>query len=117
MLRMIAIAFGVIMIFVGIIGFLPTFVQDGLLFGYFEVNALHNMIHIVTGVLAIMASTSLYYTRLFFQVFGVVYLLVAILGFVLRGDLFVMHVNTADNFLHVAIAAFSLYLGFLFKRA
>ncbi len=64
-----------------------------------------------------MAATSVYYTRLYFKIFGIFYGLVAILGF-FRHDLYLMHVNTADNFLHVGIALVSLYLGFAakFKR-
>lgn len=112
MLRMIAILFGIAFIFAGIAGFMPSFTPNDLLFGYFMVNTMHNVIHLVSGVIAIMAATSVYYTRLFFKVFGIVYGLVAIVGFI-RSDLFIMHVNTADNFLHLGIAIVALYLGFV----
>lgn len=116
MLRILGIVFGIVMIFVGVVAFFPSFNPNGLLFGYFEVNTMHNIVHIVTGVLAIMAATNDRYIRLFFQIFGIVYAIVAILGFARNGDLFMMHVNTADNLLHVGIAIISLYLGFMFKR-
>lgn len=116
MLRFFGILFGVVFIFVGVAGFLPSFNPNGLLLGYFEVNSMHNFVHIVSGVIAIMAATSYRYTKLFFQVFGILYGVVAILGFARGGDLFMMHMNTADNFLHLVIAAVALYLGFLFKR-
>lgn len=116
MLRFFAILFGIVFICVGVAGFLPSFNPNGLLLGYFEVNMMHNIVHIVSGVIAIMAATSYRYARLYFQVFGIVYGLVAILGFVTGGDLMMMHVNTADNFLHVFIAVVALYLGFLFKK-
>jgi hypothetical protein len=51
---------------------------------------------------------------LFFKVFGVVYALVAVLGFV-SGDqplLGLIAHNTADLWLHVVIAAVSLWIGF-----
>jgi len=116
MLRFFAILFGIVFICIGVAGFLPSFTPNGLLLGYFEVNTMHNFVHIVSGVIAIMAATSYRYTKLYFQIFGIVYGVVAILGFARGGDLFMMHVNTADNVLHVIIALAALYLGFLFKR-
>lgn len=115
MLRIIGVLFGIAFIFVGIAGFLPHFIQNNLLFGYFEVNAMHNLVHIVSGVIAIMAATSYYYIKLYFRVFGVVYALVAILGFFNNGNLYIMHVNLADNLLHVVIALVALLLGFFVR--
>lgn len=117
MLRIIAIVFGVVFIFVGVAGFLPVFWSNGLLFGYFEVNVVQNIMHIITGVLAIMAATSAYYARLFFQIMGIVYTIFAMLGF-WRSDVLMMPTNTADNILHLVIAVIALYLGFAakFKR-
>ena len=54
----------------------------------------------------------------FFKIFGVVYGLVAVLGF-FAGDqplLGIIAHNMADMWLHVAIAAVSLYLGFGMKE-
>jgi hypothetical protein len=54
---------------------------------------------------------------LYFQVFGVVYGLVTVVGF-LQGDtvLGLIGVNMADNVLHLAIAAVALYAGFGMKE-
>lgn len=118
MVRVLAVLFGIAMIFAGVAGYgvMPQFVENGLLLGYFEVNAVHNLIHIITGVIAIMAATSFKYSKLFFIVFGIIYAVVAIFGFVNDGDLYVMHVNMADNYLHVGIAVISLLIGFSAKR-
>ena len=115
MLRMIAILFGIVFIFSGVAGFLPTFTTNDFLFGIFEVNSMHNIVHLVTGVLAIMAATSYRFTRIYFTAFGIIYLIVAIVGFLRRGDLFIMHLNMADNILYVVIAVLSLFLG-LYKK-
>lgn len=115
-LRIIAVIFGIAFIFVGVAGFIPAFMINDYLFGFFEINAMHNFVHIISGVIAIMAATSYRYTRLYFQIFGVIYALVAILGFWRNGDLFMMHVNMADNFLHTGIAVVALYLGFATKQ-
>jgi hypothetical protein len=116
MLRIIAILFGIGFIFAGVAGFLPQFISDGLLFGLFEVNTMHNIVHLVSGVLAIMAATSYKYAKLYFQIFGVIYAIVAIVGFWKGGDLYIMHMNMADNILHTGIAVIALYLGFSTKK-
>lgn len=118
MLKIMAILFGIAFIFAGVAGFIPTFYINDLLLGYFEVNTMHNIIHIVSGVIAIMAATNYLFALWYFRIFGLVYGLVAILGFVFHGDLsfMMMHVNTADNILHVVIAIVALYLGFVFKK-
>lgn len=115
LIRIIAILFGIAFIFVGVAGFLTIFMIDGLLFGLFQVDSMHNMVHIATGVLAIMASTSRAMTKLFFQVFGVIYIVIAIWGF-WKGDLIMMPVNMADNIFHLVVGLVSLYLGFSIRK-
>ena len=118
MIRIITLLFGIAFIFAGVAGFMPSFMQDNLLLGYFEVDAIHNMVHLIAGILAIMSLTSYVYARLYLQIFGVIYGILAIIGFVYSGDLgfMMLHVNTADNFLHLAIAVVALYFGFAFKK-
>ena len=120
MLKKIAVAFGVVFLLVGILGFVPGITQDGHLLGIFHVNPAHNMVHIITGIGAIACGlASAHAAQLFFRIFGVVYGLVAILGF-MAGDqaLFGLIANNrADAWLHTAIAAVSLYLGFGVREA
>lgn len=110
MIRSFAILFGIAFIFAGVAGFMPSFTTNNLLFGFFEVDSMHNFVHIASGVVAIMAATSYKYTKLYFLIFGIVYALVGVLGFARGGDLFMMHVNMADNFLHIGIGVVSLLL-------
>lgn len=112
MLRMIAILFGIAFIFAGVAGFMDIFMKDGMLFGFFMVDTLHNMVHIITGVIAIMAATSFQFTKLFFMVFGIIYTIVAIWGFWTGGDLMIMQVNEPDNMLHLVVGVLAIYLGF-----
>lgn len=111
MIRIIAILCGVAFIFVGVGGFLATFKSNGLLFSLFQVDTVHNVVHILTGVIAIMAATTHRSAKRFFQIFGFLYLIAALIGF-WRGDLLIMPVNTADNVLHIAFAVLFLFLGF-----
>lgn len=116
MLRFIAILFGIALIFAGVAGYLPMFTKDNLLLGYFEVDSMHNLFHIASGVLAIMAATNYDATKLFFKLFGLLYTAIAIWGFWTNGDLVIMHVNLADNILHIVIGVIAIYLGFTSAR-
>lgn len=118
MLKRIAVAFGVIFVAAGVLGFVPAFVTDGRLLGLFEINNLHNLVHLVTGILAIVVGVmSERASRMFFRIFGVIYALVALLG-VYSGNeplLGLIANNTADVVLHAVIAVIALYLGFVQK--
>lgn len=117
-LKNIALGFGVILVLVGLSGYIKPLAPNGMLLGLFMIDPLHNLVHITTGVLAIVAALmGIRYTKLFFQIFGLVYALVTISGFVTGHALFVlMPVNMADNLLHIAISAISLYFGFVYKE-
>jgi hypothetical protein len=116
MLKTMAKVFGYVLLLVGVLGFIPGATNDGLLLGIFEVNTLHNIIHLVTGAVALYAAMQAddKAARTYFQVFGIVYALVAILGFV-YGDNAILGLvasNMADTWLHVVIAVVALYMGF-----
>ncbi len=105
--------FGWIILIVGIAGFIPGIVSTtGLELGIFQVDAMHNIVHILTGLIALMVAPSLGSTKTFFKIFGVVYAIVTILGFVNGGMVLGMMMNMADNILHVIITLFALYYGF-----
>lgn len=116
MLKKMAMVFGIIFLVIGVLGFIPgVTTSDHLLLGIFKVNAAHNVVHILSGLVALwvsMASDGA--SKVYFQVFGVVYLLVAVLGFTYGDNDIVGLVssNMADTWLHVVIAAAALYLGF-----
>jgi uncharacterized membrane protein len=114
MVRIAARIFGIVFLLIGILGFFPVFTPNNNLLGIFEVNTVHNLIHILSGLAALAGSTSYAYSRLYFQVFGVVYGLVTLLG-VFYGNSALLGIvahNVADIFLHAVITAGALYLGF-----
>lgn len=116
MVKTLAFVFAVVFLLVGILGFVPGVVVDGKLLGIFLIDPIHNIIHLASGVAALIAAISgAKYAKMYFQVFGVVYALVTILGFALGGNLILIMVNMADNILHLAIAVASLYIGFGMK--
>lgn len=115
MLNKIAIIFGIIMLIIGVLGFIPDAAPQGYLLGLFHINLPHNLIHILTGAISLYCGLSGgKASRIFFQVFGIVYGIVAILGFFYesRPILGFIANNMADNILHVVIALAALYLGF-----
>ncbi len=103
----------VVLILVGLLGF----VQDPIL-GIFEVDNIHNIVHLLSGIVGLLAvSSGESYARLYLIIFGIVYALVTILGFVNGGSILgLFTVNDADNYLHAAIALVCLGVGFGGKK-
>jgi len=114
-LKLAAILFGIVFLLVGILGFFPSLAPNEMLFGIFHVNTAHNLVHLLSGAIALLCGmSSTHVSRLYFRIFGLVYALVAVLGFVQgEGNLLgLISNNMADAWLHAAIAAVSLTFGF-----
>jgi len=124
MLKTLGYVFGAVFLLVGVLGFVPAFSpehSDGMrhLLGLFMVGGVHNVIHLLSGAAAVLgASKGEKYAQLYFRVFGAVYALVTVVGFI-QGDtvLGLIHVNAADNFLHLVLAVAILGVGFGLKPA
>ena len=111
--------FGATLLLVGLVGFaadagfdVGSDIDGDKLLGIFEVSGIHNLVHIASGALLLAASPKRASARLVALAFGVVYLLVAIVGFI-QGDnvIGLIPVNSADNFLHVAISVLGIAAG------
>ncbi|HEX3099390.1 MAG TPA: DUF4383 domain-containing protein [Patescibacteria group bacterium] len=100
---------GVVFIVLGLLGF----INDPIL-GIFDVNALHNIINLAAGVLAlIFASKGESQARTFALVLGVIFALLTILGFMTgNGNMLGLIANNmADTVLHLVLAVIFLFLG------
>jgi Domain of unknown function (DUF4383) len=113
-----ALLFGAVLLAVGVVGFAVdgSFDTGGGIEGdellLFEVNGWHNLVHIASGVLGLALARSRPGARLFALGFGAVYLVVTVWGFVDGSSVLgLLTVNTADNFLHLAIALLGLGAG------
>jgi Domain of unknown function (DUF4383) len=114
-----ALVVGVALVAVGIVGFFysaafgtPGEVSPVL--GLLDVNGWHNVVHLATGALGLAAVGSAAYARTYALALGVVYIVVAVWGFVIGSGeaiLTIVPVNTADNFLHLAIGVLGLATG------
>jgi hypothetical protein len=108
-----AVVVGATLVVAGIIGFFynATFTSDesvrDAVFGLLDVNGWHNVVHILTGVLGLIAfRAGVRSAWTYALALGVVYLVVAAWGFVVGdGDsiLSIVPVNTEDNILHLLI--------------
>jgi hypothetical protein len=88
-------------------------VQGDLFLG-FEVNAIHNLIHVASGLLLLAASPRRASARAVAVGFGLVYGVVAIIGLVDGEDVLgLIPINSADNLLHVALAALGIITGLI----
>ncbi len=115
--QLFALVFGVVYLLVGLVGFAVTgfdqFAEptnEKLI--VFAINPLHNIVHIAVGALFLAGSRTHDSAKSTNLLIGVVYLLVALLGFL--GVQFVeelVNLNSADNFLHIATSLLALYFG------
>lgn len=108
MARTILLLLGIVLTGVGVLGFF----NDPLL-GIFEVDTLHNIVHLGSGVLALIFAGNIESSQLYGKIMAAVYGLMTLAG-VLSADSEVlgMSMNTADNVLHLAFTLSFLYVGF-----
>ena len=121
--RLYAVVMGAVLTVAGIVGFFynahfgsgsDVFGNDTSVkvFGILAVNGWHNVVHLLTGILGLLAAG--YAARLYAFGLGAVYIVVAVWGFIIgSGDsiLTIVPVNTADNFLHLAIGVLGILAG------
>src|SRR5215207_10013570 len=111
---------GLALLLAGVFGFISDSSFDtgdgvqGDLFLGFEVNAIHNLIHVASGLVLLAASPKPLSARAVALGFGLVYGLVAIIGLIDGEDVLgLIPINPADNVLHVALAALGVITGLL----
>ena len=116
-----ALGFGLVLVGAGLLGFFyeSTFTSDESVrepvLGILDVNGWHNVVHLATGALGLLAYTAgAYAARTYAFGLGAVYVLVAVWGFIVGdGDsiLSIVPVNTEDNVLHLVIGLTGLAAG------
>ncbi len=110
--KKLALVFGVVFALVGVIGLLGGFGIVGPS-GIFSTDSIHDWVHIISGVAFLIVAFAVpMHSSMAMKVFGVVYLLVGVLGFFGSPVLGFLEVNSADNFLHIVLGAVILWAGF-----
>lgn len=120
-----ALLVGIVFILVGILGFIPGIVsnhdslfigQDGdsKLLGLFQINYLHNIVHLLFGV-GVLAARTHSASRAYLLYGGAAYLLVLVFGLVVdkSSDANFINLNSADNVLHAALGIGMIALGMI----
>ncbi len=123
---------GLTFLLVGIAGFIPgitTNLYDGLefaghdgdaeLLGIFQVSVLHNLVHLLFGIVGLSLARTPDGSRVFLIAGGATYLVLWIYGLVIDRDSSANFVplNNADNWLHFALGAGMLTLGIALSRS
>ena len=129
-IRTVTLIVGVVFLLVGVLGFIPgitahfdtiTFAghnSQAKLLGLFQVSILHNIVHLLFGVVGVAAARTAAAARSYLIVGGVIYLVLWIYGLVIdksSGANFVP-VNNADNWLHLVLGIGMIGLGAALAR-
>lgn len=121
--RLVGAVFGVVYLLVGIAGFFVTTdvsfaATDGRPLVVFDVNPLHNVVHLLIGAALLVASRTVGSAKAVNTTVGAVYLLVGIVGLFLVGSAAnILALNGADNVLHFASAILLLGVGLSADRS
>jgi hypothetical protein len=108
---------GAVLLVAGIIGFFysAAFGTPGnvdAVLGILDVNGWHNLVHIASGALGLLAFASgPAASRTYALAFGAIYIVVAIWGFIIGSGesiLTLIPVNTEDNILHLILGVLGL---------
>ena len=118
---------GAVFLLVGVLGFIPGITthydsmtaaghhSNAMLLGLFNVSILHNVVHLLFGVAGILMARSARLARSYLLGGGAIYLVLFVYGLVVDHDSSANFVplNTADNWLHLALGAGMIALGAL----
>lgn len=116
MAKTLAIVFGLVFVLVGILGFMGSGIAGPM--GIFQTNMLHDLVHLLFGIIllavAFMAPGS---SAKWLKILGVVYLLLAVLGFLLIPSggmlLGLVLMNSNDHWLHAILGIVLVLAGMM----
>jgi hypothetical protein len=129
--RTVTLAVGAVFLLVGIAGFIPGITSnydslqfaghksDAKLIGIFEVSVLHNIVHLLFGVVGLAAARTARSAASYLVGGGVVYAVVWLYGLLVgqESQANFVPLNTADNWLHFLLAVGMIALGAVALRA
>ncbi|GGH44226.1 DUF4383 domain-containing protein [Microbacterium album] len=125
-----ALIYGIVFLIVGLGGFIPGLTtnieslefaghgSEAMLMGIFQVSILHNVVHLLYGVVGVAAAKAFGASKHYLIWGGAVYGVLWLYGLVVPHDHDANFVplNTADNWLHFVLAVTMIALGVLLGR-
>lgn len=117
-MRYAALVVGIVLLLFGSLAAFPSLSPDGRFLGVFQVDPLQNLMHLLTGFVALIAGAgSKFGARMSLRVLGIFYAILAVIGFFTAGALLlgVMAHNRADAWLHLGIGLYSLFFGYVWS--
>lgn len=129
-LRSAAMAVGAVFLLVGVLGFIPGVTtgydsmqfagheSEALLLGIFQVSVLHNIVHLLFGVAGLAMGRSVSGARTYLIGGGAIYLVLWVYGLLIdeQASANFVPLNTADNWLHLALGLGMVALGVVLGR-
>lgn len=131
LLQTAALLVGATFVLVGLLGFVPGITtnfdelsfasndSNAELLGIFQVSVLHNIVHLLFGVIGIVMAKTLSGAKLYLVGGGAIYLVLFLYGLVIDQDSAAnfVPVNTADNYLHLVLGVAMIGLGSALGKA
>ncbi|OEI69625.1 DUF4383 domain-containing protein [Curtobacterium sp. ER1/6] len=128
-IQKVVLVVGIVFLLVGIAGFVPGLTTGelggaghasmGMLLGIFQVSVLHNIVHLLFGVVGLLAVSRASGSRMYLVLGGVVYFVLWVYGLFTAGTMSganFVPLNWADNWLHLVLAIGMVALGVVFPR-
>ncbi|MET3450134.1 DUF4383 domain-containing protein [Curtobacterium sp. 1544] len=128
-IQKVSLLVGIVFLLVGIAGFVPGLTTGDLggaghgsmamLLGLFQVSVLHNIVHLLFGVVGLLAAGYATGSRMYLVLGGVVYFVLWVYGLFTAGHSFganFVPLNWADNWLHLVLSIGMVALGVVFPR-
>lgn len=123
-IQKVAALFGVVFIVIAILGFIAPggmamnadMTTSAKVLGMFPVNLLHNIVHLLFGIWGLAASRSGSGSRSFFQIGGIIYLILTLLGIVAPNGFGLVPLGGADIWLHCVLAIVMLGISYTVKE-
>lgn len=129
-IQKVALGYGIVFLLVGVAGFLPGITtgtlsfagstSDAKLLGLFQVSVLHNALHLLYGVVGVLAAANRTLSRYYLIWGGVLYLLLFVYGLIIEGTSGAANfvpVNDPDNWLHFALGVLMSGMGLFVGRS
>jgi hypothetical protein len=127
--RTFALVFGIVFLLAGAAGFIPGLLHTvpanapaltvdtgyGYLLGLLPVNVLHNLVHVLFGVLGLVAYAGIFAPRLYAQIVAISYGALVVLGLLpMTNTLFgLVPIFGHDVWLHLALGAVAAWFAFV----